>query len=97
MKELHVHTQEQINDHYLRLDMLWENQPCGTIDLIAGKINFNLLGKKFFKGMAFLDSLQIEHDGERCIVLFQGGKTLIFGCRTETFSAIDHHVRKFRR
>ena len=57
---------ENIMENYLRLNIKTNDQHCGSIDFISEKVNFNIIGSSFFKGMVAIKDLELEYkDGKK--------------------------------
>lgn len=96
LTKLKIISHEFINGDYLRLNVACGNQPCGTIDLIAKKINFNIVGKHFFKGMVSMNGIELEYQQEALVFTFRNRKRLAFNCDTIVFTTISRHVKAFQ-
>jgi len=90
---LKITSHELVNEGYLRLDVVAGNQPCGTIDFIGEKINFNILGRSFFKGMEVIKNVELVYREGRLVFTFWNGKSLAFDCSLEEFEAVKAHTK----
>ncbi|GAA4178989.1 hypothetical protein [Sphingobacterium ginsenosidimutans] len=88
---LKIISHELVNKDYLRLNVVSGIQSCGSIDIMYGKINFNIGGKYFFKGMEFIKNVELEYKGEQLVFLFRNGRNLAINCTKEEFSTISKH------
>lgn len=88
-KKLRIISYELVNEGYLRLDVVSGSQPCGSIDLIGEKINFNITGRYFFKGMETIKNIHIDYHKGELIFIFGNKKQLRLGSDRTVFTAIS--------
>ncbi|WP_270089878.1 hypothetical protein [Sphingobacterium sp. SYP-B4668] len=93
---LKIISHELMDKEYLRLYVVSGSQPCGTIDLISEKINFNIVGKYFFKGMSAIKNIALKHSEERLVFKFGNSKSLSVGCDMTAFTAVSMHIKSFQ-
>lgn len=93
---LKIISHEFISEEYLRLHVLARSQPCGTIDLIAEKINFNIVGKYFFKGMEAIKDIELTYSEGKLIFKFRNSKNLTVSCDMTAFTTISMHIKSFQ-
>jgi hypothetical protein len=74
-----ITSHENITEQYLQLNIETDDLPCGSIDFISEKINFNIIGRSFFKGMVAIKDIQLE---------YRDGKLINFYYCTEAFKTL---------
>ncbi|MDF2515137.1 MAG: hypothetical protein K0R59_433 [Sphingobacterium sp.] len=94
--KLKIISHEFVNESYLRLEIVSGNQPCGTIDLITEKANFNITGKYFYKGMETIKNIQLEYKGKELVFTFRNKKHLLFTCDRTVFTIIRTYTQAFQ-
>ncbi|MFA4870761.1 MAG: hypothetical protein WC623_21370 [Pedobacter sp.] len=90
-----IASHENITEHYLRLNIEKDNLPCGSIDFISEKINFNISGRYFFKGMVVIEDTKLEYSNGRLIFIFKNKKNLVFSCSLEEFEKVSTHIKSY--
>ncbi|PRD54742.1 hypothetical protein [Sphingobacterium gobiense] len=94
---LEIRTHEIITENYLRLQVYSGNTPCGTIDFIGEKINFNIVGKYFFKGMEAIRNIKLEYKKEEILVFkFRNSKSLAVSCDMTALKSIRMYIKSFQ-
>ncbi|MDA3613401.1 hypothetical protein [Polluticaenibacter yanchengensis] len=85
-----------LDQRYLRLQVETGNRPCGAIDFIAGKINFNISSGTFiFKGMEHIKDITFEYKAGNLVFIFSNTKTLSVECRMDFFEKISAHIETY--
>ena len=90
-----IASHENITEHYLRLNIESGNQPSGSIDFISEKINFNISGRYFFKGMVAIKDTELEYKDGKLIFIFKNKKNLVFSCSLEEFEKVSTHIKSY--
>ncbi|WP_313492031.1 MULTISPECIES: hypothetical protein [Sphingobacterium] len=94
--KLRIISHEIVKEGYLRLDVVYKSRSCGTIDIIAEKINFNIPGKYFFKGMEAIKNIELEYTEGELVFTFRNRKSLAFSCDMTAFTAISMYIKSFQ-
>ena len=93
---LRIISLEFVSEHYLQLKVVSGSQPCGAVDLISEKINFNIVGRHFFKGMETIKNIQSEYKEDILVFTFRNKKHLSFNCDRTTFTKIHAYISAFQ-
>lgn len=86
---------DNISADYLRLNIESDNKPSGSIDFISEKINFNITGTSFFKGMVPIRNIDLEFKDGKLIFIFDSKKRLLFDCSLEGFEKVSAHIKTY--
>lgn len=71
--------------------------PCGSIDFISGKINFNIsCNRLIFKGMERIKELSLEYKDESLVFIFSNKKKLSVNGSTAIFEKMTGHIKTYR-
>lgn len=84
-----------ISENYLRLNISSGGLPIGSIDFISEKINFNISGRSFFKGMAAINQLELEYSDGKLIFIFKNKKNLALNCSLKEFEKVCTHIKTY--
>ncbi|SMC36974.1 hypothetical protein SAMN04488524_0007 [Pedobacter africanus] len=90
-----IASHENITEHYLRLNIETNDLPCGSIDFVSEKINFNICGRCLFKGMVAIKDIQLEYKDGKLIFIFKNKKNLRFNCSLKEFETVSTHIRTY--
>lgn len=70
--------------------------PCGSIDFISEKINFNISSNRFiFKGMEYIKNLSLEYQDENLLFTFSNKKRLSVNGSTAVFEKMTAHIKAY--
>ncbi|WP_454880797.1 hypothetical protein [Sphingobacterium detergens] len=92
---LEISSLENIKQDYLRLNIESGKQPCGSIDFISEKVNFNIIGSSFFKGMVAIKDIELEYKDGKLIFIFKNKKNLPINCSLEEFEKAKTHFKVY--
>jgi len=92
---LEISSLENIKQDYLRLNIKTNDHPCGSIDFISEKVNFNIIGSSFFKGMVAIKDIELEYKDGKLIFIFKSKKNLPINCNLEEFEKVSVHMKAF--
>lgn len=85
-----------MNRSYLRLNIQTGMQPCGSVDFISDKINFNISGKSFsFKGMDSIKNITFQYGEGRLVFVFKNTKSLSFNCSVKDVEKVRAHITAY--
>lgn len=88
--KLKIASHEIVNEEYLRLEFYSANNPCGSIDFIKEKVNFNISCRaNFFKGMEMLKNIKMIYEDEKLAFKFRNNKSLVLHCPLAIYSIIS--------
>ncbi|MGE8292913.1 MAG: hypothetical protein ACN6ON_14580 [Sphingobacterium sp.] len=87
--KFNIVSHEAISRNYLQLHIQSNGKPCGSVDFIAEKVNFNISYRwNFFKGMEAIKDIELQYSGGNLIFRFANKKSLVFGCTAEIYKTI---------
>jgi len=92
---LEITSHENIKQHYLRLNIKTNDHPCGSIDFISEKVNFNIIGSSFFKGMVAIKDIELEYKDGKLIFIFKNKKNLEFYCNSKEYEKVRTHFKVY--
>lgn len=92
---LEITSHENITEDYLRLNIESGKQPCGSIDFISEKVNFNIIGSSFFKGMVAIKDIELEYKDGKLIFIFKNKKNLALNCSLKEFEKVCTHIKTY--
>lgn len=95
MENMTIISLDDISTDYLRLNIQSDNKPSGSIDFISEKINFNITGPSFFKGMVPIRNIDLEFKDGKLVFIFDSKKTLLFNCNLAAFERINTHIKTY--
>ena len=95
MENMTIISLDDISADYLRLNIESDNKPSGVIDFISEKINFNIIGPSFFKGMVPIRNIDLEFKDGKLIFIFDSKKKLSFDCSLEGFEKVSTHIKAY--
>lgn len=90
-----ITSHENITEHYLKLNIETDHLTSGSVDFISEKINFNITGRYFFKGMVAIKNIQLEYNDGKLIFIFDSKKKLMFNCSSEGFEKVSIHIKTY--
>ncbi|QIH37087.1 hypothetical protein G6053_13585 [Sphingobacterium sp. DR205] len=88
-----ITSHDMISENYLRLNISSGGLSRGSIDFISEKINFNISGRSFFKGMTAINQLELEYSDGKLIFIFKNKKNLEFNCSLKEFEKVNAHIQ----
>lgn len=89
-----ITSHEIIKEDYFRLMVQSDNRPCGFVDFIADKVNFNISCKNdFFKGMESIVNITFKYEKDRLFVVFKNKRPMVFTCKVKILEQISHHIK----
>lgn len=92
-----IKSHEILDKDHLRCFVENKNSPCGAIDFIADKVNFNISCKRiFFKGMDNIKNIILNYENEKLVFTLSNKKTLSFKCNPKEFEAISTHFKNYK-
>lgn len=92
-----IKSHASLGETYLQFHIENENSPCGTIDFIAEKINFNIsCNRLIFKGMERIKELSLEYKDESLVFIFSNEKKLSVNGSTAVFEKMIGHIKTYR-
>lgn len=75
-----------------------KDSPCGSIDFISEKINFNISGASFsFKGMEYIKNITLEYTPEELVFIFSNKKKLLVNCHLRIYEKISTHIKNYEQ
>lgn len=97
-KPYEIKVYEILDQRHLKLYIADNNGPCGSIDFIADKINFNISCKRnLFKGMEPIQKIQSNYQKEQLVITLSNKETLSFKCSVQVFEQINAHIERYKR
>ncbi|MDR6786640.1 hypothetical protein ABIE26_005174 [Pedobacter africanus] len=90
-----ITSHDMISENYLRLNIESSNSPCGSIDFISEKVNFNIIGSSFFKGMVAIKDIELEYKDGKLIFIFKNKKNLEFNCNSKEYEKAKTHFKVY--
>lgn len=90
-----ITSHDMISENYLRLNISSGGLSRGSIDFISEKINFNISGRSFFKGMTAINQLELEYSDGKLIFIFKNKKNLEFNCSLKEFEKVSAHIKAY--
>lgn len=90
-----ITSHDMLSERYLRLNISSGGQLCGSIDFISEKINFNIIGPSFFKGMVAIKDIELEYKDGKLVFLFQNKKNLEFNCNSKEYEKAKTHFKVY--
>jgi len=92
-----IKSHEVIDKGHVRFNVENKSSPCGSIDFISGKINFNISCSGFvFKGMEYIKDISLEFKDESLVFTFSNKKSLSVDGSTAIFETMIAHIKVYR-
>lgn len=93
-QNLTITSHENKAEDYIRLNIQTHDKPCGYIDIIADKINFNISFENvFFKGIESINKNTIEYRENNLLFKLKDGQQMSYKCCPKAFEYLSKHIK----